>query len=181
MVIEDLSKIWLLAEVYERQSSWVKKGQKAEMSLPYLPGRKWVGEVNYVYPTLDPKSQTLEVRMMFENTSGDLKINMFGDVKIYAQPRKNILVIPREAVIYTGQESRVIVKLKEGKYSARVLKIGLETHEDVEILEGLEEGEVIVTSAQFLIDSESSLKASFNRISEGESTEEASSNSHENP
>ena len=180
LVIEDLSKIWLLADVYERQSSWVKKGQKAEMSLPYLPGKNWVGEVNYVYPTLDPKSQTLKVRMMFENTSGDLKINMFGDVKIYAQTRENILVIPREAVIYTGQENRIIVKLDTGKYVARILKIGLETHEDVEVIDGVKEGETIVTSAQFLIDSESSLKASFNRISEDGEAKSTPANPHAN-
>ncbi len=180
MVIEDLSKIWLLADVYERQSSWVKKGQKAEMSLPYLPGKKWAGEVNYVYPTLDPKSQTLKVRMMFENSSGDLKINMFGDVKIYAQPRQNILVIPREAVIYTGQENRVIVKLDTGKYVARVSKIGLETHEEVEVIDGVKEGETIVTSAQFLIDSESSLKASFNRISGEVSSQKSTVSPHAN-
>lgn len=178
LVIEDLSKIWLLAEVYERQSSWVKKGQKSEMTLPYLPGKKWEGKVNYVYPTLDPKTQTLKVRMMFDNTSGELKINMFGDVKIHAQPRKNIIVIPREAVIYTGQENRVIVKLKKGKYVARLLKVGLETHENIEVLEGLEEGETIVTSAQFLIDSESSLKASFNRITDKEETGQSVPNPH---
>lgn len=172
LVIEDLSKIWLLAEVYARQASWVQTGQKAEMSLPYLPGKKWIGYINYVYPTLDAESQTLKVRIMFENPSGDLKLNMFGDVKIYAQPRKNILVIPREAVIYTGQENRVIVKLQDGKYAARVIKVGLETLARIEVIEGLKEGETIVTSAQFLIDSESALRASFNRLGD-ESKEKA--------
>ena len=180
LVIEDLSKVWLLAEVYERQSSWVQKGQKAEMSLPYLPGRKWVGEVNYVYPTLDAKSQTLKVRMLFDNPSGDLKVNMFGDVKIYAQPRQDILVIPREAVIYTGQENRVIVKLNTGKYAPRVIEVGLETSDHIEVLEGLTEGETIVTSAQFLIDSESSLKASFNRLKNGSEDEKTPTTSPAN-
>lgn len=180
LVIEDLSKVWLLADVYERQSSWVQKGQKAEMSLPYLPGQKWIGEVNYVYPTLDANSQTLKVRMMFDNPSGDLKVNMFGDVKIHAQPRENILMIPREAVIYTGQENRVIVKLDTGKYVARPIKVGLETSDFIEIIDGLKEGETIVTSAQFLIDSESSLKASFNRLDNGGRNEKNAINSHTN-
>lgn len=163
IIIEDLSKIWMIAEVYERQSNWVKVGQKAEMTLPYLPGKSWLGQINYIYPSLDPKSQTLRVRMMFENQTGDLKLNMFGDVKIYADPRKDTIVIPRKSVIYTGKETRVVIKHEQGRYSTRPIKIGIESDDQVEVLEGLKEGETIVTSAQFLIDSESSLNASFNR------------------
>lgn len=163
IVIEDLSKIWMIAEVYERQSNWVKVGQKTDMTLPYLPGKIWSGEINYIYPSLDPKSQTLRVRMMFENQRGDLKLNMFGDVKIHADPRKAAIVIPRESVIYTGKETRVVIKHEQGRYSTRPIKIGIESDDQVEVLEGLKEGETIVTSAQFLIDSESSLNASFNR------------------
>lgn len=166
IVLEDLSKIWMIAEVYERQSNWVKVGQKAGMTLPYLPGKVWSGEINYIYPSLDPKSQTLRVRMMFENKTGDLKLNMFGDVKIHADPRKAAIVIPREAVIYTGKETRVVIKHEQGRYSTRPIKIGIESDNQVEVLEGLKEGETIVTSAQFLIDSESSLNASFNRTDE---------------
>ncbi len=167
IVIEDLSKIWMIAEVYERQSNWVKVGQKTEMTLPYLPGKVWSGEINYIYPSLDPKSQTLRVRMMFENQTGDLKLNMFGDVKIHADPRKAAIVIPRESVIYTGKETRVVIKHEQGRYSTRPIKIGIESDDQVEVLEGLREGETIVTSAQFLIDSESSLNASFNRTDAG--------------
>ena len=168
IVTEDLSKIWMIAEVYERQSNWVKVGQKAHMTLPYLPGKSWLGQINYIYPSLDPKSQTLRVRMMFENQTGDLKLNMFGDVKIYADPRKDTIVIPKESIIYTGKETRVVIKHEKGKYSTRLIKIGIESDNKVEILEGLKEGEIIVTSAQFLIDSESSLNASFNRTDAGQ-------------
>jgi membrane fusion protein, copper/silver efflux system len=170
IVVEDLSKIWLIAEVFERQSNWVKVGQKAEMSLPYIPGKTWPGEVNYIYPELDPKSHTLKVRMIFENESGDLKLNMFADVKIYADPKKASLVIPREAVIYTGKETRVVVKTGKGSYIVRPIKIGIEFDEMVEVLEGLKAEEIIVTSAQFLIDSESSLSASYTRT-DADSTE----------
>ncbi|MBT6207703.1 MAG: HlyD family efflux transporter periplasmic adaptor subunit, partial [Francisellaceae bacterium] len=170
IVVEDLSKIWMIADVYERQSNWVKVGQKAEMTLPYIPGKIWSGEVNYIYPSLDLKSQTLRVRMMFENKSGDLKLNMFGDVKIYAEPRKDIIVIPREAVIYTGKETRVVLKQEQGRYSTRVINVGMESDDIIEVIHGLSEGEEIVTSAQFLLDSESSLKASFNRIDASSNT-----------
>ncbi|MBT6538299.1 MAG: efflux RND transporter periplasmic adaptor subunit [Francisellaceae bacterium] len=170
IVVEDLSKIWMIADVYERQSNWVKVGQKAEMILPYIPGKIWSGEVNYIYPSLDLKSQTLRVRMMFENKSGDLKLNMFGDVKIYAEPRKDIIVIPREAVIYTGKETRVVLKQEQGRYSTRVINVGMESDDIIEVIHGLSEGEEIVTSAQFLLDSESSLKASFNRIDASSNT-----------
>lgn len=170
MVIEDLSKIWMIAEVYERQSNWVKVGDRAEMTLPYFPGKVWSGGVDYIYPSLDPKAHTLRVRMMFDNQSGSLKPNMFGDVKIYAQPKKDVVVIPREAVIYTGKETRVVIKNTQDKYSLRAIKIGIESDEMVEILKGLKEGETVVTSAQFLIDSESSLNASFNRINAQDET-----------
>jgi membrane fusion protein, copper/silver efflux system len=166
MVIEDFSQIWLMAEIYERQANWVAKGQKAEMSLPYLPGKKWFGEVDYVYPELDKKSLTLRVRLKFNNSNNELKINMFGDVKIYTTPQENALVIPREAVIYTGQETRVVMQLADGQYATRQIKIGIEADDLVEVTDGLQAGEVVVSSAQFLLDSESSLAASFNRIDE---------------
>lgn len=165
VVVEDLSKIWMIAEVYENQSYWVKIGQKAEMSLPYFPGEINSGKVNYIYPALDPKSQTLRVRMLFENHSGKLKLNMFGDVKIFVDPKKDSIVIPKEAVIYTEGEAHVVVKLAKGKYITRTVKTGIESKNKIEISEGLNVGETIVTSAQFLIDSESNLKAGFNRIS----------------
>lgn len=179
IVVEDLSKIWMIAEVYERQSNWVQVGQKAEMTLPYIPGKTWSGEVNYIYPSLDQKSQTLRVRMMFENKTGDLKLNMFGDVKIYADPRKDTIVIPRESVVYTGKETRVVIKHETGRYSTRPIKIGIESDDNIEVLEGLKEGEVVVTSAQFLIDSESSLNASFNRADAGQESMDHSAHMHQ--
>lgn len=164
ITLEDLSRIWVLGEVFERQSQWVKKGQKAIATLSYLPGKEWAGEVDYVYPRLDPITHTLKVRLVFDNPEEILKPNMYADIIIFAEPSDNVLVIPREAVIYTGEGARVIVKEKDGEYIAKSIKIGIESDDVVEVLYGLEEGEIIVTSAQFLIDSESSLKASINRI-----------------
>ncbi len=178
MVVEDLSKIWLIAEVYERESSWVKVGQKAEMTLPYVPGKVWSGDVSYIYPTIDAHSKTLQVRMSFENPLGDLKLNMYGDVKIYSDPQKDALVIPKEAVIYTGSETRVVVKGSNGKYSTHPIKLGSESNEVIQVLEGLKEGDEVVASAQFLIDSESNLNASLKRMETKDASQQKMMHQH---
>ncbi len=164
ITLEDLSHIWVIGEVFERQSGWVKEGQPAEASLPYLPGKKWVGVVDYVYPRLDPTTHTLKIRLRFDNPKEVLKPNMYADITIFAVPEKDVLAIPREAVIYTGKGARVIVSLGDGRYVAKPIKLGIESGNKIVVLSGLKEDEKIVTSSQFLIDSESSLKASFGRI-----------------
>jgi Cu(I)/Ag(I) efflux system membrane fusion protein len=167
MSLADLSSIWLLAEVFEQQVDWVKEGQPAEVSLSFLPGRQWEGQVEYIYPELDPVTRTLKVRLRFDNPDELLKPNMYAKVSIYTGAKNNIVFIPREALIRTGLEQRVILDLGEGRYAPRKVKAGLETGDYVEILEGLSEGEKVVTSGQFLIDSEASLKASLMRMSGG--------------
>lgn len=164
MTLEDLSTIWVIGEVFERQSKWVKENQPAIATLPYLPGEKWSGLVDYVYPRLDPNTHALKVRLRFKNPSEALKPNMYADVKIAASEVENVLSIPREAVIYTGTGSRVIVSLGKGQYKAKPITVGFESGDYIVVLDGLQEGETVVTSAHFLIDSESSLKASFDRM-----------------
>ncbi len=164
LTLEDLSHIWVIGEVFERQSGWVKEGQQAEASLPYLPGKKWTGKVDYVYPRLDPTTHTLKVRLRFENLEEVLKPNMYADISIFALPEKDVLAIPREAIIYTGEGARVIVSLGHGRYKAKPVELGIESGSQIAVLSGLKEGEKVVVSAQFLIDSESSLKASFGRM-----------------
>ena len=164
MTLADLSSVWLLAEVFERQAEWVKVGQPAEVRLSYIPGRVWEGKVEYIYPTLDPETRTLKVRLRFENPDEKLKPNMYANVKIFGGATEDTIVIPLEALIRTGREERVIIALGEGRFEARNVKAGIESGEFVEILEGLDEGETVVTSAQFLIDSEASMRASLNRM-----------------
>ena len=166
MRLADLSSVWLLAEVFENQADWVQLGQAADVSLSYLPGREWEGKVEYIYPSLDPKTRTLKVRLQFDNPNEELKPNMYGHVSIYGGVRKDILVIPREALIRTGLEQRVILALGEGRFIPRNVKAGMESGDWVEIMSGLEEGDTVVTSGQFLIDSEASLKASLMRMQE---------------
>jgi membrane fusion protein, copper/silver efflux system len=169
MTLADLSSVWLLAEVFERQADWVEVGQHAEVSLSYIPGRVWEGKVEYIYPTLDPKTRTLKVRLRFENPGEKLKPNMYANVKIFGGAKEDTIVIPLEALIRTGREERVIIALGDGRFEARNVKVGIESGDFVEILEGIDANEKVVTSGQFLIDSEASMRASLNRMSETES------------
>jgi len=171
MTLGDLSSVWLLAEVFERQSQWVEIGQSADVTLSYFPGKTWQGKVEYIYPDLDLKTRTLKVRLRFDNPDEMLKPNMYAKVKIYGGAKENVIVIPLEALIRTGREERVILSLGEGKFEARSVKAGIESGDYVEILQGIKEGENIVTSGQFLIDSEASMRASLTRMSEPDSSE----------
>ena len=164
MTLADLSTIWVLAEVFERQVEWVHLQNPADINLPYLPGRTWEGKVQYIYPSLDPKTRTLKVRLRFDNPGEELKPNMYANVKIYGGPKDDVVAIPLEALIRTGREERVILALGDGRFEARKVRSGIESGEWVEIVEGLEPGEKVVTSGQFLIDSEASLKATLTRM-----------------
>lgn len=167
MTLADLSSIWVQAEVFEKQAAWIEKGHPAEVKLAYLPGRTWEGEVEYVYPSLNPTTRTLRVRLRFANADESLKPNMFGSVAIYAGPKPDVVMIPREALIRTAHEARVILAMGEGRFQPRKVIPGIESGDWVEIVSGLDEGETVVTSGQFLIDSEASLKASLQRMQSG--------------
>lgn len=162
--LANLDQVWLLAEVFERQATWVKSGQTAEARLPSSPERVWTGVVEFIYPDLDPVTRTLRVRMRFENPERLLMPNMYAHVDISGEPKREVLSIPREAIIYGSKMTRVIVALGDGRFEAREIIIGIESDSSIEIVRGLSEGEVVVTSAQFLIDSEASLKASIHRL-----------------
>jgi Cu(I)/Ag(I) efflux system membrane fusion protein len=168
MTLGDLSSVWLLAEVFERQSQWVEVGQDAEVKLSYIPGKSWNGKVEYIYPSLDPKTRTLKVRLRFENPGERLKPNMYANVKIFGGAKENTIVIPLEGLIRSGREERVILALGDGRFEARNVRAGIESGNYVEILQGVQEGDDIVTSGQFLIDSEASMRASLNRMTDPE-------------
>lgn len=166
MTLGDLSSVWLLAEVFERQSEWVEVGQMAEVSLSYVPGKTWDGNVEYIYPSLDPKTRTLKVRLRFDNPGERLKPNMYANVRIFGGAKEDTIVIPLEGLIRTGRDERVIIDLGEGKFEARDVKAGIESGNYVEILDGVNDGDKIVTSGQFLIDSEASMRASLTRMTD---------------
>ncbi len=171
MTLADLSSVWLIAEVFERQADWVRTGDNAEVRLPFLPGKAWRGRVAYLYPSLNAKTHTLRARLRFDNPDESLRPNMYARVKLFASPRETVLSIPLEALIRAGDKDRVIVALGDGRFDAREVIAGIESGDRVEIVEGLAEGDRVVVSGQFLIDSEASLKSSFTRMSDAETTD----------
>ena len=164
MSLVDLSSVWLQAEVFESQADWVATGQAAEARLDYLPGTVFTGQVDYVYPVLDPVTRTLKVRLKFANPQERLKPNMYAKVSIYGRLKPNALSISREALIRATGNDRVVVALGGGRFTVHEVITGLESGDFVEILAGLAAGEEVVTSAQFLIDSEASLAGSIERL-----------------
>jgi Cu(I)/Ag(I) efflux system membrane fusion protein len=167
MSIAELDKIWVLAEVFERQSAWVKAGQHAMVELDYVPGETWHGEVDYVYPELDPKTRTLKVRLRFDNASTMLRPNMFARVTIMGDDFGDVVHVPREALIRGGRVNRVVVALGGGRFKAQPVSIGIESGDRVAIRRGLSQGDEVVTSGQFLIDSESNIEAALSRMNSG--------------
>jgi len=165
MSIGDLNSVWVEAEVFERDVGIVEQGLPVSMTLDYLPGRKWVGTVDYVYPTLNSKTRTLRVRLKFDNNDLVLKPNMFAQVAIHSNRPGEALLIAKEAVIRTGSQDRVVLALGDGYFKSVEVQIGRVNEDYIEIIEGLIEGDEIVTSAQFLIDSESSKSSDFKRMS----------------
>ncbi len=162
--IADLSSIWVRVDVFEHQLDWVEPGKPADVSVEAIPGRSWEGKIDYIYPELSQSTRTLNVRLRFDNPEGLLKPNMFADVVIYGGPKRNALVVPREALIRGSEDTRVIKRRADGSFEPAIVTTGIRSGDLVEILDGLEEGEQIVTSGQFLIDSESNLKASLMRM-----------------
>jgi Cu(I)/Ag(I) efflux system membrane fusion protein len=161
-----LDEVWVDAEIFERQSNQIKKGLAVTMSLEYLPGKEWQGKVDYVYPTLDEDTRTLKARLRFDNPEYFLKPNMFAQVTIHSDLDDENLLVPTEAVIRTGTQNRVVLALGEGRFKSVEVKVGNIVNEYTEILTGLNVDDLIVTSAQFLLDSESSISSDFKRMEE---------------
>jgi len=168
MSIATLDDVWVEAEIFERQASLVKVGQAVSMTLGYLPGEQWLGAVDYVYPTLNEQNRTARVRLRFANPRQLLKPNMFAQVLIQGESRDEAIVVPNEAVIRTGSQNRVVLALGEGRFKSIAVSLGYIHEEYTEILEGLDEGDEVVSSAQFLLDSESSKSSDFKRMEQRE-------------
>jgi Cu(I)/Ag(I) efflux system membrane fusion protein len=164
MSIAELDRVWVLAEVFERQASWVSAGQRAEVSLDYVPGQRWEGRVDYVYPELDAKTRALKVRLRLDNESVRLRPNMFARVTIQGGDGDPVIHVPREALIRGGAGDRVVLNLGSGRFRSQPVLVGIESGDRVAILEGLSVGDPVVVSAQFLIDSESSIESALRRF-----------------
>lgn len=175
--IAELDRVWIYADVYEYELPWVKVGQHAEVALSYLPGKTFSGQVTYIFPYLEPKTRTVKVRMVFDNKAQDLKPDMYANVKIHVPVTEEALVVPTQALIHSGERHLAIVSLGDGKFQPREVEPGAEADGYYQILKGLHQGERIVTSAQFLIDSESNLKAAFGKM--GGTPEEGEGSEHQ--
>jgi Cu(I)/Ag(I) efflux system membrane fusion protein/cobalt-zinc-cadmium efflux system membrane fusion protein len=165
--IADLSRVWIYADLYEYELPWVAVGQQGVVELSYMPGTAFEGTVTYIYPYLDPKTRTVRVRLEMDNPELALKPDMFANVRIQAQTRRDTLAVPDEAVLRSGQRSLVIVALEGGRFDPRQVTLGIDSGDGwLEVREGLAEGEQIVTSGQFLIDSESRLREAAQKLLE---------------
>ncbi|HSG58708.1 MAG TPA: efflux RND transporter periplasmic adaptor subunit [Woeseiaceae bacterium] len=170
MSIAQLDQVWVLAEVFERQAAWIEVGQQAEVEFDYLPGESWHGTVDYIYPELDQKSRTLKVRLWFDNKDQVLRPNMFARITIFGSDTTPVVHVPREALIRGGAFDRVVLALGDGRFRAQPVDIGIESADRVEIRSGVREGDLVVTSGQFLIDSESNIDSALDRMDEGPET-----------
>jgi Cu(I)/Ag(I) efflux system membrane fusion protein/cobalt-zinc-cadmium efflux system membrane fusion protein len=163
--IGDLSRIWVTAEVYEFDAPWVEVGQPAQMELSYEQGKVLEGEVAYIYPTLNEASRTLTVRLEFENPDMRLKPGMFATVYIQFRRLDDVLAIPTEAILDSGRRKIVFVSVGDGRFEPREIVTGLTgDHHVTEVLSGLEAGDEVVVSGQFLLDSESQLQEAIRKL-----------------
>ncbi len=156
--ITDLAQVWVQADVYESDLSRIRLGLSATLTLQALPNRTFEGQVRFVDPVLDPKTRTAKVRMEFENPDGELRPDLFGEVVFHSDEREG-LSVPSDAVVDTGTRKVVFVALGEGKFAPRLIETGATAGDRVEVVSGLVAGERVVTRANFLMDSESRLKA----------------------
>ncbi|NOZ10321.1 MAG: efflux RND transporter periplasmic adaptor subunit [Gammaproteobacteria bacterium] len=169
-MLADLSRVWVYVDIYEQELPWVKVGDVAEMQLVGIPGRVFRGKISYVYPYAESKTRTIKVRLEFDNPGLLLKPDMFADVDIQASRQIDALVVPTEAVVRSGTREQIFVVRAPGKFEPREVKLGITSNGMTQILEGVKAGEEVVTSAQFLIDSESKLREATAKMLEAAKT-----------
>ena len=164
--LADIGVVWVYAQVYEQDLPAIQLGQEAIMTLSYLPDRKFRGRVTYIYPTVDEKTRTARVRMEFHNPGYFLKPGMFATVELVSDLAPSVLLVPESAVLRSGEKNTVFVALPGGKFEARTVILGQPAQDDMDqVLGGLSEGERIVTSGQFMLDSESQLREAIQKMS----------------
>ena len=175
--IADLSSVWVLADVFEQDLAVVRSGQMARVRFNAYPGKEFEARVTYVYPTLNAQTRTVPVRLEMANPGMLLKPAMYADIELRVPSKGKVLTIPTSAVIYGGKRQSVLVELAEGRFEPRDVRLGSQGNDYVEVLEGLGDGEKVVVSANFLIDSESNLKAAFSSLVSKPSQPEAATDS----
>ena len=166
--IADTSAVWVQADVFEQDIGAVKPGQKAKIRINAYPGEVFAGRIAYVYPTLNAATRTVPMRIELANPQGRLKPAMFAEVEIPVAGAAQVVTVPNSAVIDSGSKQVVIVQLGEGRFEPRPVRLGARGGEFVQVLEGVKEGEMVVASANFLIDAESNLQAALGGMTKAE-------------
>ncbi|GJL53025.1 MAG: PTS cellobiose transporter subunit IIB [Nitrospirales bacterium] len=164
--LADLSSVWVLADVYEYEIPLVELGQEATMTLSYFPAQAFTGKVTYVYPVLETKTRTVKVRFELPNPGWKIKPGMFANVDLQI-PRGKRLVVPTTAVLDSGTEQLVFIDQGQGMFEPRKVTVGVQTRDGYEIVDGITTGELVVTRGNFLVDSESNLKAATEMMMPG--------------
>lgn len=159
-VLADLSKVWVIAQVYESDLPWVSEGDPVDMQLTALPGETFHGHLSYIYPYAEAETRTIKVRLVFDNPDQKLKPEMFANVTIHTRQQDNAVTVPSEAIVRSGDHEQIFVVTAPGKFEPRKVRTGLTADGLTQILTGVKAGERVVTSSQFLIDSESKLRES---------------------
>src|SRR5258706_124951 len=162
--LADLSTVWVTAEVPETQAAWLKLGDRAEVEVPALPGERFEGQVDYLYPELTQATRTLKVRVVVKNPREHLRPGMFATAHLHGIKQDHVLTVPSEAVIKTGTRSVIIVPDDRTHFHPALVRVGTEQGGRSEILEGLTLGQSVVASGQFLIDSEADLRGAFDNL-----------------
>lgn len=175
-VLADLSKVWVIAQVYESDLPWVSEGDPVEMQLTALPGETFQGHLSYIYPYAEAETRTIKVRLVFDNPDRKLKPEMFANVTIHTQQQDNAITVPSEAIVRSGSKEQVFVLSAPGKFEPRQVRTGLSADGLTQILSGIKTGEQVVTSSQFLIDSESKLRESTAKMRPINNTTDSSMN-----
>ncbi len=165
IIIADLTNLWLKADIYESELDKISIGSMAEVSFNYNPEKTYTGKVTFIYPTVNPTTRTVTVRIDIKNNNGELKPSMFGNVIIKGKELREVPTVPETAVLRSGKRNIVILSLGEGKFKPVDVKLGLYSDGYYQILAGLKQNDAIVTSGQFMIDSESSLRSAVKLFS----------------
>ncbi|MGD0961311.1 MAG: efflux RND transporter periplasmic adaptor subunit [Methylomonas sp.] len=166
--LSGLARASMLANAFQRDAVWIQSGQSVEIKLPHVSHRVWPGVINQGAVSIDPSSQNIGVRLSFTAPAELLKSGMYAVATVFGDVRENVLTVPQQALIRTEAEDKVIVALGEGRFKPVPVQIGIETAEEAEIVDGLQEGDQVVNSAQFLLDSESSLQSGLLRMTKSQ-------------
>ena len=176
--IVDLTSVWIIADVFENEQSWLEVGRPVEVTSAAQGLFDLESNIDYIYPELDPVTRAMRVRIKLDNPGKVLKPGTLVDVKLFGGPKRDVLSVPTEALILTGRENRVVVQRDNNQFASVPVKVGMIAQGKAEIIEGLNEGDKVIVSGQFLLDSEASIQGSLQRLSGSNSSDDSSNDPH---